>query len=72
MKTKKISKKMWLNKSTIANLSSSEMNRERGGFPTDFCTPACTLFGWQCTVTKKDCAYTEVCTAGTSNCITIC
>jgi len=60
MKPKKISKKMWLNKSTIANLSSSEMNRERGGTPTDLCTPFCTI-GPECTLnTKKNCIYTEL------------
>lgn len=66
MKTKKVSKKIWLNKSTIANLSSSEMNRERGGAITDYCT----IFGITCTITGRDCAVTDICSAGGETCVT--
>jgi hypothetical protein len=55
MKQKKISKKMRLNKSTIANLSRSEMNRGRGGAITDYCT----IFGITCTITGRDCGTGE-------------
>jgi natural product precursor len=71
MKTKKLKFKLPLNKKTIANLSSSEMNRELGGYPTDYCTPACTMIGPECNFTKRDCAITETCAYATAVCCSV-
>ncbi len=67
MKPKKFSKKLGLNKSTISNLSISEMNRERGGGPTDICT---LLPIPRCGYTMRDCAVTDICSEGGQGCET--
>jgi hypothetical protein len=67
MKTKKVSKKLVLTKSTISNLSSSEMNIERGGNPTDVCT---LLPFPRCGCTLRDCAGTYPASEGGEGCVT--
>ena len=68
MKTKKINKKLVLAKKTIANLSGTEMNVQRGGAPSDICT----LYSPRCEgITKRDCPLTEAPICNTEECDTI-
>ncbi len=49
MKTKKMSRKLELNKSTIANIGASTMNNVKGGTDSDFSCDTCeTLWGVTC------------------------
>jgi natural product precursor len=42
MKTRKLNKKLMLNKNTVANLDNHDMGLALGGAETDTCTCACT------------------------------
>jgi natural product precursor len=55
MKTKNLSKKLTINKKTIANLISTEMNGVRGGYHITF-SPWVTCDN--CTFTCEICTYT--------------
>ena len=67
MKQKKINKKLVLTKETIANLSGTEMNVQRGGAPSDICT----LYSPRCEgITKLDCPLTEAPLCNTEACDT--
>jgi hypothetical protein len=58
MKTKKLRKKLTLNKNTIANLINTDMQKVRGGFGTDGC---CTMpTGCQETCNPAVCPSLEV------------
>lgn len=57
-------KKLTINKSTIVNLSNNELDHQRGGAPTDFCTiynPQCNGTGIDCDMTMDIQACTIVC-----------
>jgi natural product precursor len=67
MKSKKIRKKITLNKQTIATLNVNEMNHQRGG--TDTClVPCTTTIDPECspTIPPRDCSAAE------TFCITVC
>ena len=67
MKIKKVTKKLTLNKKTVAHLSNGELNAVQGGFltsPISVCLcPTETLKGPECFVTDVTCWHNscEVC-----------
>lgn len=74
MKSKRISKKLNLNKKTIANLNVTSMRRVYGGFPNTLpfeCGPNSELTS--CTL-LPECQYTKTCNpcAGGANSAKIC
>ena len=67
MKTKRLNQRMILNKTTISNLNTSEMNQILGGGTrdTDLClsktNPSCTSWWSACQSLFATCEFTDTC-----------
>lgn len=67
MKTKRLNQRMTLNKRTIVNLNTSEMNKVLGGSPrkTDLClsktNPSCISWWSACQSLFDPCEFTDTC-----------
>ena len=65
MKTKKLSKKLVLNKKTISNLNGDQLNQVKGGEPwtEGYCTEICNTADTLCEcVTWPECTGPRLCT----------
>ncbi len=71
MKTKKIEKKLFLNKKTIAHLNNGQLGQAKGGFPTTSCG-TCETCLTHCSCTCETCVPTgqdtDNCQEPTDNC----